>query len=234
MTERPTHQVAPDQWVQPPDPAADEHVHEASTVPTSNQPAAATPAPSPLQSSLTPDSPTAGPPAPHLTGQNPPATAEPSPGPTPAYEQPPVGIAAPMTHPTHPASSPAWPPGTGPTTPHTTLVIEEGVFPSRLRRPRDLLGAVLAIVVGLLVVVVAVTAQQTAIAIDDDLTDAQRSLPDVIWGMLSALAALGVVMLPLVAAVSTAHPPARTPAARVDRGDDAGRHRAHPDLHGGA
>ena len=39
-------------------------------------------------------------------------------------------------------------------------------------------------------------------AINDDLVDAQRSLPNFIWGMLSALAGLGVVMLPLVAAVS--------------------------------
>ena len=53
-----------------------------------------------------------------------------------------------------------------------------------------------------LVVLLAVAAEQTVIAIDDDLADAQRSLPDIIWGLLSALAGLGVVMLPLVAAVS--------------------------------
>ena len=60
----------------------------------------------------------------------------------------------------------------------------------------------LAIVIAALVVLLAVAAQQTVIAIDDDLADAQRSLPDIIWGLLSALAGLGVVMLPLVAAVS--------------------------------
>ena len=51
-------------------------------------------------------------------------------------------------------------------------------------------------------VILAVAAEQTVIAIDDDIADAQRSLPDIIWGLLSALAGLGVVMLPLVAAVS--------------------------------
>ncbi len=81
-------------------------------------------------------------------------------------------------------------------------MVEEGIFRSRLRRPRDLLGAVLAIVIAALVVLLAVAAEQTVIAIDDDLADAQRSLPDIIWGLLSALAGLGVVMLPLVAAVS--------------------------------
>ncbi|HYN55806.1 MAG TPA: hypothetical protein VES03_01290, partial [Motilibacterales bacterium] len=95
--------------------------------------------------------------------------------------------------------APAQPPHT-PT--YTTLVVEEGVFRSRLRRPRDLLGAMLAIAFALLVVLVAVAAEQTVIAIDDDLADAQRSLPDIIWGLLSALAGLGIVMLPLVAAVS--------------------------------
>ncbi len=81
-------------------------------------------------------------------------------------------------------------------------MVEEGIFRSRLRRPRDLLGAVLAIVIAALVVLLAVAAEQTVIAIDDDLADAQRSLPDIIWGLLSALAGLGIVMLPLVAAVS--------------------------------
>ena len=81
-------------------------------------------------------------------------------------------------------------------------MVEEGFFRSRLRRPRDLLGAVLALVIAALVVILAVAAEQTVIAIDDDIADAQRSLPDIIWGLLSALAGLGVVMLPLVAAVS--------------------------------
>ena len=84
----------------------------------------------------------------------------------------------------------------------TTLVIEEGVFRSRLRRPRDILGALLALVIALLVVIVAVTAQETVNAIDSDIADAQRSLPDIIWGLLSALAGLGIVMLPLLATVS--------------------------------
>jgi uncharacterized protein (TIRG00374 family) len=76
------------------------------------------------------------------------------------------------------------------------------VFRSRLRRPRDIVGALLAILGALLIVVVAVTAQATAVAIDDDLATAQRSLPDFIWGTLSALAGLGLVLVPLVSAVA--------------------------------
>ncbi|HSO03661.1 MAG TPA: hypothetical protein VLQ92_04200, partial [Candidatus Limnocylindrales bacterium] len=99
--------------------------------------------------------------------------------------------------------TPTLPTPPAPITPtYTTLVVEEGFFRSRLRRPRDLLGAVLALVIAALVVILAVAAEQTVIAIDDDIADAQRSLPDIIWGLLSALAGLGVVMLPLVAAVS--------------------------------
>ena len=124
-------------------------------------------------------------------------------------ESGPSGLGAPPTIPAAPAA-PAVP--AAPTIPavpaspaspnYTTLVVEEGIFRSRLRRPRDLLGAVLAIVIAALVVLLAVAAEQTVIAIDDDLADAQRSLPDIIWGLLSALAGLGIVMLPLVAAVS--------------------------------
>ncbi len=115
-------------------------------------------------------------------------TPTPTPTTAPAPRPPQLPNAAPAPRPEHLG--------------HTTLVVEEGVFRSRLRRPRDLLGAVVALTVGMLVVVLAVTAQQTAIAIDDDLIDAQNSLPDVLWGLLSALAGLGTVMLPLAASVS--------------------------------
>ena len=120
-------------------------------------------------------------------------------------ESGPSGLGTPPTIPAAPAvpaapTIPAVPASPSPN--YTTLVVEEGIFRSRLRRPRDLLGAVLAIVIAALVVLLAVAAEQTVIAIDDDLADAQRSLPDIIWGLLSALAGLGIVMLPLVAAVS--------------------------------
>ncbi len=122
----------------------------------------------------------------------PPTAGEPTAG-------PPTEAAAPA----HPSPTLDPTPSPLPASPnYTTLVVEEGFFRSRLRRPRDLLGAVLALVIAVAVVLLAVTAQQTVIAIDDDLADAQRSLPEVIWGLLSALAGLGVVMLPLVAAVS--------------------------------
>jgi uncharacterized protein (TIRG00374 family) len=88
------------------------------------------------------------------------------------------------------------------TTSGTTLVVEEGVFKSRLRRPLDLAGALAALLGALLTVIIAVTAQATTIAIDSDLTRTQQLLPSFVWGAMSALAGLGLVMLPLVSAVS--------------------------------
>ncbi|HEX6886687.1 MAG TPA: lysylphosphatidylglycerol synthase transmembrane domain-containing protein [Candidatus Nanopelagicales bacterium] len=98
-----------------------------------------------------------------------------------------------------PASTPPTPPP-----PHTgtTLVVEEGVFRSRLRRPRDLVGAVAALAAAMLVIAVALTAQATTIAIDSDLTTAQQQLPDVLWGALSALAGLGLIVLPVASSIS--------------------------------
>ena len=63
--------------------------------------------------------------------------------------RPPAGApAAPAD--THPFRTPPRRPARAPCAPaspiYTTLVVEEGIFRSRLRRPRDLLGAVLAIV----------------------------------------------------------------------------------------
>jgi uncharacterized protein (TIRG00374 family) len=127
-------------------------------------------------------------------------TAAPAAAPASAPPTPATPPASPPATPTPPATPPATPTPATPT--YTTLVVEEGFFRSRLRRPRDLLGAVLALAIALLVVLLAVAAEQTVIAIDDDLADAQRSLPDIIWGGLSALAGLGIVMLPLAASVS--------------------------------
>lgn len=105
--------------------------------------------------------------------------------------------------PTVPATEPRQPPAV-PQQPHlgTTLVVEEGVFRSRLRRPRDLVGAMLAVLAALIVVGIALGAQATTVGIDDDLAQAQRSLPGVIWGALGMIAGLGLVVLPLVAAIS--------------------------------
>ncbi len=84
----------------------------------------------------------------------------------------------------------------------TTLVVEDAVFRSRLRRPRDLVGAMLALAGALLVVVLAVTAQRTAVALDADLAGIQRRLPAFIRGLLGAFAGLGLVLLPLTSAIS--------------------------------
>ncbi len=127
------------------------------------------------------------------TGDGP--TAAPTPEPhAPEAATPAPAVQAPPT--------PITPIPARPTKPQQTLVVEEGLFPSRLRRPRDLLSGLLALVGAALVVIIAVTAEQTVLAIDDDLANAQRSLPDLIWGGLSSLAGLGLILLPLIATVS--------------------------------
>ncbi|MGB7982315.1 MAG: lysylphosphatidylglycerol synthase transmembrane domain-containing protein [Candidatus Nanopelagicales bacterium] len=181
MIERPTNQVAPDQ-PPPPEPRLIDHP---SSAPTHQTRAASAPAHETRETSApaheTREIPEASAPAPAL-----------APSPTTTHGAPEADQEPPI--PLRPRSTPA--------KPQHTLVVEEGIFPSRLRRPRDLLGAGLALAGAVLVVIVAVAAEQTVIAIDDDLASAQNSLPDLIWGGLSSLAGLGLVLLPLVASVS--------------------------------
>ena len=86
----------------------------------------------------------------------------------------------------------------------TTVVIDEGVFRTRLRRPRDIASALLCILAALVVVGVAMAAKRASLALDDDLAEARRSVPELIWGLFSLLAGLGVLLYPLAAAVSLA------------------------------
>ncbi len=179
---------------QPPDPPA--------AAPYPPRPSApARPAPAPASAGPASARPTSAPPAPVDRDDTIPAAPAASPHPGQRTHPTPAGAARPLftTDTTDPdaAPAPSWSPAPG-----STLVVEEGVFPSRLRRPRDIVGALAAVIGALLIVLIAVTAQQTTIALDDDLASAQRSLPDFLWGLLSGLAGLGVVMLPLVSAVS--------------------------------
>jgi uncharacterized membrane protein YbhN (UPF0104 family) len=136
-----------------------------------------------------------------VTPQDPPPTppAPPQDPPTATRGRTPEPLASTRTPQAGPggAQPPSEPLSTG-----TTLVVEEGVFPSRLRRPRDLVGAVLGILGALLSVAVALAAQATTIAIDSDLAQAQRWLPDMVWAAMSALAGLGLLMLPFATAAS--------------------------------
>ncbi len=88
------------------------------------------------------------------------------------------------------------------TTSTTTLVVEEGAFRSRLRRPRDIVAAALAITTALTVVLLGMAAQQTTLAFDEDLAKAQSLIPTLLWGLVSILAGLGLLLLPLAAAVA--------------------------------
>ncbi|MGV1003511.1 MAG: lysylphosphatidylglycerol synthase transmembrane domain-containing protein [Candidatus Nanopelagicales bacterium] len=85
---------------------------------------------------------------------------------------------------------------------HSTLIIEEGVFRARLRRPRDILGAILALLVASAAVAIAYAAKATSAAIDNDLQAVQGGLPSLVALLINALAGLGMTLLPMAAAVS--------------------------------
>ncbi|MDZ7578374.1 MAG: lysylphosphatidylglycerol synthase transmembrane domain-containing protein [Candidatus Nanopelagicales bacterium] len=82
-----------------------------------------------------------------------------------------------------------------------TVVIEGGVVKKRLRRPLDLLRLVVAL--GLIVVFggAAYFATGTAIGIGEDITEASRKLPDMIVAVLNGVGGLGLLTLPVAAAV---------------------------------
>ncbi len=113
--------------------------------------------------------------------------AEPTEALTPLSKAPAAAAAKPAVSPPRPA------PG--------TLVIEEGPFEPRLRRPRDILGAILAVVVAVAAVAVAYAAEETSAAVDNDLQSVRQHLPPIVALMLTATAGLGMIF-PMAAAVS--------------------------------
>lgn len=126
----------------------------------------------------------------------PPPAPPPAPPPTPPPDPASTGRLPALAAP-EPPPDPARRSTTG-----ATVVIEEGAFRTRLRRPRDLVGAVAAVLGALAVVGIAMAAQTTTIAIDSDLARAQSRLPDLVALLLNSAAGLGIVLLPLTGAIS--------------------------------
>jgi uncharacterized membrane protein YbhN (UPF0104 family) len=84
---------------------------------------------------------------------------------------------------------------------HGTLVIEDGVIPRRVRRPVDLLRFATALVALGALVAVSYFLTATTTGIDQDLVDASGRIPSVVRVALNVIAGLGVLALPLAAAV---------------------------------
>jgi glycosyltransferase 2 family protein len=82
-----------------------------------------------------------------------------------------------------------------------TLVIEDGVIPRRVRRPVDLLRLALAVVAFAAIVAVSYFLTATSTGIEQDLVDASGRLPSLLRVALAFVSGLGVLALPIAAAV---------------------------------
>lgn len=87
-------------------------------------------------------------------------------------------------------------------TPTPTVVIEEGVIPRRLRRPLDLARFLLAAALVAATVLVAYFATGTTEGIEEDITEGASRLPGLVRLALNVIAGIGLVGLPVAAAVS--------------------------------
>lgn len=81
------------------------------------------------------------------------------------------------------------------------VVIEDGVIGKRLRRPMDLVRLLIAVLVMAAIAAIAYFATSTTTGLGADLTEASRRLPDPIVLVLNVIAGLGLLTLPVAAAV---------------------------------
>jgi glycosyltransferase 2 family protein len=89
----------------------------------------------------------------------------------------------------------------GPPPDSGTLVVEDGVIPRRLRRPLDLARFLLAVALVAGTVVIAYFASSTTSGIDSDLEEGVRRLPDLVVLVLNIVGGIGILGLPVAAAV---------------------------------
>ncbi len=84
---------------------------------------------------------------------------------------------------------------------HSTLVIEDGVIPPRVRRPTDLLRVVVSLVLIGIILTLAYFASSTTSGIQHDVTTGARGLPAILVLLVNAVSVLGVLLLPVSTAV---------------------------------
>jgi hypothetical protein len=80
---------------------------------------------------------------------------------------------------------------------HSTLVIEDGVIPRRVRRPIDLLRVVLSVGLIALILTLAYFASHTTSGLQHDVSTGARRLPAVLVLVVNAVSVLGVLLLPI-------------------------------------
>jgi glycosyltransferase 2 family protein len=85
---------------------------------------------------------------------------------------------------------------------HATVVIEDGVIPRRLRRPLDLARFVTAALLVAATVLIAYFATGTTEGLEEDIISGADRLPGLVVLAASIIAGLGLVGLPVAAAVS--------------------------------
>ena len=85
--------------------------------------------------------------------------------------------------------------------PPPTVVIEDGVIGKRLRRPMDLVRLFIALVAIAAIAAIAYFATSTTTGLGTDLSEASRRLPDPVVLILNVIGAIGVLVLPVAAAV---------------------------------
>ena len=83
----------------------------------------------------------------------------------------------------------------------STVVIEDGVIPRRLRRPLDLARFVLAAAIVAVTVLIAYFATSTTAGLEEDLTGGASLLPAPVILILNIIAGIGLVGLPVAAAI---------------------------------
>ena len=86
--------------------------------------------------------------------------------------------------------------------PTTTVVIEDGVIPRRLRRPLDLARFLVAVAAVAATVLIAYFASGTTEGLEEDLTGGAQLLPSIVILALNVIGGIGLLGLPIAAAVS--------------------------------
>lgn len=84
----------------------------------------------------------------------------------------------------------------------STVVIEEGVIPPRVRRPLDLARFLLAVALTIGTVGVAWFASSTSAGLDADLSTGARLLPSLVILVLNVVGGIGTLGLPIAASIS--------------------------------
>ncbi len=89
-----------------------------------------------------------------------------------------------------------------PSAPQSTVVIEDGVIPRRLRRPLDLARFLVAVAATAVTVAVAYFATSTTEGIEEDISGGAALLPSFVILALNIIGGIGLLGLPIAAAVA--------------------------------